>query len=103
MKIIEKLSDKIAKEIDCAEEYAKCALNYKEERPQLAEVFYRIANEKIAHMGLLHGQVVAIIDEYRKKEGESPEVMKTLYEILHRKHIEHAAAVKGMLALYKEQ
>jgi hypothetical protein len=29
--------------------------------------------------------------------------MKTLYDILHRKHIEHAAAVKGMLALYKEQ
>ena len=33
---------------------------------------------------------------------EKPEVMATLYEILHRKHIEHAAAVKGMLALYKE-
>lgn len=41
--------------------------------------------------------------EDRKKEGEPPEVMKTLYEILHRKHIEHADAVKGMLALYKEQ
>lgn len=102
MKIIEKLSDMIADEIECAEKYAKCALNYKEDRPTLAETFYRISNEKMAHMALLHGQVAAIIDEYRKKNGEPPEGMKMLYEILHRKHIEHAAAVKGMLALYKE-
>lgn len=102
MKIIDKISDKIAKEIDYAEEYAKCALEYKDTYPQLAEVYFRIANEKIGHMNLLHAQVVAIIDEYRKKNGEPPEAMKALYEILHRKHIEHAAAVKGMLALYKE-
>lgn len=102
MKIIEMLSDKIAEEIEQAENYAKCALNYKDERPQLAETFYRIANDKIGHMNLLHTQVVAIIEEYRKEKGEPPEGMKTLYNILHRKHIEHAAAVKGMLALYKE-
>ena len=103
MKIIEELSDKIACEIEKAEDYAKCALYYKDERPQLAETFYRIATEKLGHMNLLHGQVVSIIDEYRKKSGEPPATMKTLYEILHRKHIEHAAAVKGMLALYKEE
>jgi len=33
MKIIEELSDKIACELEHAEEYAKCALFYKEERP----------------------------------------------------------------------
>lgn len=102
MKIIEKLSDMIADEIEYAEKYAKCALTYKDERPTLAETFYRISNEKINHMGLLHAQVVNIIDEYRKKDGEPPEGMKILYDILHRKHIEQAAAVKGMLALYKE-
>lgn len=102
MKIIEELSDKITGEIECAENYARCALQYKQQRPQLGEVFYRIANEKIAHMGLLHTQVVAIIDEYKKNKGEPPEGMKTLYNILHRKHMEHAAAVKGMLALYKQ-
>ena len=102
MKIIEHLSDQIADEIECAEEYAKCALAKKEDYPQLAETYYRIATEKLNHMGLLHTQVVAIIDAYRKEKGEPPEAMKLLYEILHRKHIEHAAAVKGMLALYKE-
>lgn len=102
MKIIEKISDKIMDEIDCAEEYAKCALYYKEERPQLADVYSCIANEKLGHMELLHGQVVMIIDQYRKKNGEPPQAMKVLYDILHRKQIEHAAAVKGMLALYKQ-
>ena len=102
MKIIEKLSDKIEKEMDCAEDYVKCALYYKDERKPLADVFYRIADEKMGHVNLLHTQVVAIIDEYRKQHGEPPEAMKTLYDILHRKHIEHATAIKGMLALYKE-
>ena len=102
MKIIEKLSEKIEKEIDCAEDYAKCALTYKTARPTLAEVFYQIATEKMNHMLLLHNQVKAIIEEYNKSGKETPETMQTLYDILHRKHIEHAAAVKGMLALYKE-
>lgn len=102
MKIIERLCDKIEKEIDSAEEYAKCALNYKEGRAQLAETFHQIAEEKMKNVMLLHTQVTSIIEEYRKANGEPPEAMKTLYDIMHRKHIEHAAAVKGMLALYKE-
>ena len=103
MKDIEELSDQIENEIESAECYAKCALNHKENRPQLADTYYRIANDKLTHMGLLHTQVVNIIEEYKKQnENQVPEAMKILYEILHRKHIEHAAAVKGMLALYKE-
>lgn len=102
MKIIEEICDKISDKLDCAEEYAKCALVYKEERAPLAETYYRIANETMGHINLLHAQVVAIIDEYKKAKGDPPAAMQTLYNIFHRKHIEHAAAVKGMLALYKE-
>ena len=47
MKIIEKLSDKITHEVDEAEQYIKCALEYKETYPQVADIFYRIANEKL--------------------------------------------------------
>lgn len=102
MKIIERLCDKIEREIDSAEEYAKCALNYKDGRASLAEAFHQIAEDRMKNVILLHTQVTAIIDEYKKANGEPPEAMKTLYDILHKKHIEHAAAVKGMLALYKE-
>ena len=102
MKIIEKLCDMIEEELDSAECYAKCAIEKKEEYPQLAETFYKIANDKMGHMNLLHTQVVSIIEDYRKKKGEPPEAMKLLYDILHKRYIAHAAAVKGMLALYKE-
>lgn len=101
MKIIEKLSDMIEDEIEDAEKYAMCALDKKETYPQLAESFYKIANEEMGHMNILHTLAVQLIEDYKKKTGEPPEAMKTLYNILHRKHIEHAAAVKGMLALYK--
>lgn len=101
MKIIEKLSDKITEEVDCAENYIKCALEYKETYPQIADTFYHIANEKLTHMNLLHDQVVNIINSYRKEKGEPPEAMQMLYDILHRKHINHVTAVKGMISLYK--
>lgn len=101
MKIIEKICDMIEDELDGAECYAKCALEYKESQPTLAETIYKIANDKMNHVNLLHVQVVSIIEDYRKKKGEPPEAMKMLYDILHRKQITHAASVKGMLALYK--
>ena len=70
MKIIEHLSDQIADEIECAEEYAKCALAKKEDYPQLAETYYRISSEKMTHMGLLHTQVANIIADYKKIDSD---------------------------------
>ena len=99
---IEEISDKISEKIDSAEMYAKCALMKKDTRPQLAESYFKIATDDLGHVNLLHTQIVAIIDEYRKTKGEPPEAMQTLYNILHRKQIERAAAVRGILALYKE-
>lgn len=102
MKKIQNLSNHIEKEIEAAQTYAKCALDMKETDPAIAEAYVKIAENHMANMGLLHNQVVAFISEYRKTNGEPPEHMMILYNILHKKHIENAAAVKGMLALYKE-
>lgn len=102
MKKIQKLSEKIEFEIDSAHDYAKCALEAKETDPAIAEAYYKIATNRLNDMSALHTQVVSIITEYKKEHGEPPEAMKVLYNILHKKHIENAAAVKGMLALYKE-
>lgn len=103
MKDIEKISDMIECEIEKAEDYMKCAFYFKESRPQLSDTIYKIAGNKINDMNLLHAQIVSIIEEYKKEHGEPPESMKILYNILHKKHIENAATVKGMMALYKEQ
>lgn len=101
MKIIEKLSEYIDEEINDAMKYAKCANAYKDENPVLADMFIRLAEEEMKHMMALHGQVVNIIDDYKRKNGEAPEVMKTVYDILHKRHIDKAAEAKAVIALYK--
>lgn len=103
MKIIQELSDMIEEEINDAEKYARKAIACKSERSVLAEVFYKLAGEELGHMNALHGQVVAIINEYRKAKGDPPPEMQMLYDIFHNKHIEHVAMVKALLSLYKEQ
>lgn len=101
MKIIQKLSEMIEEELEGAEEYAKCALEYKDENPTLANVFYDIANQEMRHVNMLHDQVVAIIKKHREQHGEPPAPMMAVYEYLHKKHIEEAAEVKNYLEMYK--
>ena len=102
MKIIEKLSDMISEEIKDAERYARCALMHKDDMPDLAEAFYKLSNEEMEHMTILHDQVVRIINNYRRSNGEPPANMLAVYEYLHKKQIDHAAEVKNMQAMYRE-
>lgn len=101
MKIIEKLSEYIDEEINDAMKYAKCASFYKDENPVLADMFIRLSEEEMKHMMTLHNQVVTIIDDYKRKNGEPSETMKTVYDILHRRHIDKAAEAKAAINMYK--
>lgn len=101
MKVIEKLSEYIDEEIGDAMKYAKCASAYKDEIPSLADLFIKLADEEMRHMMLLHEQVVSIINDYKRKNGEPPEAMKTVYDILHRRHIDKAAEAKAAISMYK--
>ena len=102
MKLIQVLCDNIDEEINDSIKYAKMAIEYHDDYPALAEAVYKIADEELKHMSVLHTQVVSIIDAYRKKNGEPPESMKMLYDIMHRKQIEHAAEAKAYMSMYKE-
>ena len=102
MKIIEKICDKIEDELEDAESYVHCALQYKEEFPALADTFYQLSLEEMKHMSLLHDHVVKMIADYRKEKGEPPEGMMALYNYLHGKFIDAAASIKTMQAMYKE-
>lgn len=103
MQIISKLSDMIEEELSDAEKYITCAENWKTERPALAQTFHRLSVEEIGHANLLHEQVVAIINEYRAKNGNPPEKMQWVYDYLHKKHIDKANAIKVRQNLFNSK
>ena len=102
MKIIQTLSEYIEDEIEDSCKYAKLALEWKDKRRQMADVFFNLSNEEMKHMQMLHGEVVKLIEEYRKTDGEPPANMLAVYDYLHKKQIEHAEEAKRYQAMYRE-
>lgn len=101
MKIIQELSDMIEDEIDGAEEYAKKALELKNERPQMAQTFYNLTSDELRHVDMLHDEVVKVINEYRNAGNEVPPDMQAVYDYLHKKQIDRVHEVKMYLEQYK--
>ena len=94
MKIIRCLSERIEDEMDDALNYIELAMQWRQEEPETAELFYTLSVEEMGHMEKLHDAVVSLITKYRNEHGEPPKDMMTLYEYLHEKHIKRATEIR---------
>ena len=101
MKIIMRLSERIAEEIEDAKYYAKCALKYRDKRRSLADVMFQISQEEVRHADMIHEEVVKIINEYRATNGEPPAIMLQLYDYMHQKSIASMNEVKTLQQMYQ--
>lgn len=101
MKEIQILADRIESELEDACTYIKLAHEYKERDKALADMFYRLSSDEMTHMDMLHKQVVEIIMDYKRKNGEPPAAMEAVYEYLHKRHVAKAAEITNMQNMYK--
>ena len=102
MKIIKILSEKISEELCDAKTYAKMALEYKDEYPDLSREFYNLSLQEMDHKTILHNKVTEMIKRYRDQEGEPPAEMLAVYDYLHKEQIDKALEVKMLQTMYKE-
>lgn len=63
-------------EVCGAIEYAKEALEYQYSRPNLAKLYYQMAQVEYGHYQALHEQAVKIISEIQEQERVYPQEMK---------------------------
>ena len=101
MKLIKKLEDLIEDEIHDVKKYAKMAVELKAEHPQLAQTLYNISAQEDSHQALIHGEVVKIIETYRRQHGNPPETMMAVYEYIHQRHIDALADARRYQDMYK--
>lgn len=102
MKEIKEISKDIECLLDKAEHFAKQAILFKPKYAAIAQRYANDSNELLDMMNGLHSDIVNIITNYRKEQGEPPAPMMAIYDYMHERFMEKAAAVKNLLDLYKQ-
>lgn len=103
MKVVAELSRYIKDELSGVKEYAKMAMEYKTEYPELAEMFYNMANNENTHVKNIHTWLVKFVDK-TKKEGMRPipQGMLDVWAWEHRRMIEELNEAEMVLQNYKK-
>lgn len=82
-----------------AEKYAKLALEYKEQYPEMLDTFLTLSRQEVNHATMLHNHVERLIRDFRAKEGDPPAAMMAVYDWEHEKMIDNMAKVRVLQEL----
>ena len=100
MQVIKCLSENIECTLDAAEENIKKAIKYKDEYPVAAKAFYTQSTILMDSIKGQHDAVVALIEAHRKEKGEPPAPMMAIYNYMHERQMNQAAAIKNLQDMY---
>lgn len=101
MQIIGDIYEMIECKLDEAEQHIEKAFEWREEYPTLSMTLQKLSIEEMNHMNMLHDQIVALINEYKKDHGDPPERMMGIYDYLHKKYMKQANRIKALQSMYK--
>lgn len=102
MKQIKTIVKDIKEEISGATHYAKLATQYKDTDKALADAYYSMANQELAHVDLLHAQAVRMIKAYQATGKEVPVAMQAVWDWEHENQVDDVARVRALLDAYKK-
>ena len=102
MKIIKCLCEDIEATLDAAEHDIKKAIMYKEEYPVASKAFYAKSSALMDTIKLEHEAVVALIEGVKKEKGEPPASMMAIYDYMHERQINKAAAIRALQEMYSK-
>lgn len=102
MVIIRNICHDIKEKIHDSDKDIRKAIELKHEYPDLANDYYEFSVERMQEALDLHSEVVKIIDDYRKREGEPNETMMNLFDFEHKIIMEQSEDVKILQEHYKK-
>ena len=102
MKEIKMIVEHIREELDGAEEYAKTATKYRDSDRELADSYFKKANDELNHVNEFHAQVVRLIKAQKAAGKEVPPAMQAVWDWEHDKLGDKTIRIKSLLEMYKK-
>lgn len=101
MRLIKEMADFMMDEVNGAKEYAIMALEYEYTKPQLAELFHKLAQTEMLHFNNLHEQTVKMIEEVKSTDKKIPQKMLDNWDKRHKEMIICQEETQVLINLYR--